>query len=295
MELRHLRYFRVAATELHIGRAAELLHIAQPALTIQIKALERELGVDLFDRIGRNVVLTEAGRHFLVEATAVLEQVEKAALTTREIGGGFAGKLRVGFTESASFSPIVTTVLADFRSQWPAVKLVLEESQTEDLVSGVVQGRIDVAFVRPPIRAEDKLVAKPLADEPMMLAVPVGHSLAGRRTIKLRDLADEDFIVYPRKHGMGLSEGAIAECRRAGFVPRITQETPQLSSTINLVAAGMGIAIVPACMSGMRKDSVVFVDVCDLGIKAQLALIFREGETSRTVRNFSSITPSLKK
>jgi DNA-binding transcriptional LysR family regulator len=295
VELRHLRYFRVAATELHIGRAAESLHIAQPALTIQIKALERELGVDLFDRIGRNVVLTEAGRHFLAEATAILQQVERATLTTREIGGGFAGKLRVGFTESASFSPLVTKALADFRSRWPAVELVLQETQTEDLVSGVIQGRIDVAFVRPPIRAEDKLVSKPLADEPMMLAVPVGHRLAGCRAVKLRDLADADFIVYPRRHGTGLSDSVIAECRKEGFMPRIVQETPQLSSAINLVAAGMGIAIVPACMSGIRKDSVVFVDTRDLGIKAQLALILRDTDMSRAVKNFSSAALSLRK
>jgi len=292
MELRHLRYFSEAARELHVGRAAETLSIAQPALTLQIQALERELGVELFDRAGRRIALTEAGKHFLMEATEILAQVERATLATREIGGGFAGKLRVGFTESASFSPMVMSVLTRFRSTWPAVDLVLEESQTDSLVTGMIQGRIDVAFVRPPVRGDAKVAFKPLADEEMKLAVPVGHRLAKRKAIDLSELRDEAFVVYPRKHGTGLSDGVIAECRRAGFVPRIVQETPQLSATINLVAAGMGVAIVPACMSEVRKDSVVFITVRGLEIKAHLALIMRERDRSRAVGNFISIALS---
>jgi DNA-binding transcriptional LysR family regulator len=294
MELRHLRYFCAAAEAMHIGRAAETLRIAQPALTIQIKALERELGVALFDRIGRTITLTEAGRHFLAEATAILQHVERASLATREIGGGFAGRLRVGFTESAAFSPIVTTVLTAFRSQWPAVTLVLEESHTEELVTGMLQGRIDVAFVRPPIRAEARLSATPLADETMMLAMPIGHRLAGVDAVLLGDLAEEDFIVYPRKHGTGLSDSVIAECRKAGFAPRIVQETPQLAATINLVAAGVGIAIVPACMREVRRGSVMFVPIRDLAVKARLAIVHRERDTTRTVQNFSAMARSFR-
>jgi len=292
MELRHLRYFCAAAEAMHIGRAAETLRIAQPALTIQIKALERELGVALFDRIGRTVALTEAGRHFLAEAMAILQHVERASLAAREIGGGFAGRLRIGFTESAAFSPIVTTVLTAFRAQWPAVTLVLEESHTDDLVTGMLQGRIDVAFVRPPIRAEARLSATPLADEAMMLAMPAGHRLAGADAVCLGDLAEEDFVVYPRKHGTGLSDNVIAECHKAGFAPRIVQETPQLAATINLVAAGVGIAIVPACMREVRQGSVVFVDIGDLEVKAHLAIVHRERDTSRTVQNFSATARS---
>jgi DNA-binding transcriptional LysR family regulator len=294
MELRHLRYFRAAAEELHVGRAAETLRIAQPALTIQIKALERELGVALFDRIGRRIALTEAGRHFHAEATSILQHVERASLTTREIGGGFAGRLRVGFTESAAFSPIVTTALTAFRSRWPAVTLLLEESQTEELVAGMIQGRIDVAFVRPPIRTEARLQATPLADEAMMLALPLGHRLAETGAVRLSDLADEDFIVYPRKHGTGLSDSVIAECRKAGFAPRIVQDTPQLATTINLVAAGMGIAIVPACMREVRQGSVVFVSIRALDIKAPLAIIRRERDMSRAVENFSATAQAIR-
>ncbi len=294
MELRHLRYFCAAARELHIGRAAEALHIAQPALTIQIKALERELGVALFDRIGRGVVLTEAGRHFLDEASAILQQVERSTQTTREIGAGVAGRLRVGFTESGAFSPIMTKTLAAFRSQWPAVELVLEESMTEELVAALIQGRIDVAFVRPPIQLEARLVSTFLAHEPMMLALPAGHGLAHHKRVSLGQLAGEDFIVYPRKHGMGLSDSVIAECRKLGFAPRIVQETPQLVATINLVAAGMGVAIVPASMREVRRDSVVFLDIPDLEIRAQLALVHRNPDASRTVRNFTSTATSFR-
>src|SRR5579859_1773018 len=209
MELRHLRYFCAAAEVLHIGRAAETLHIAQPALTIQIKALERELGVALFDRVGRTIALTEAGRHFLVEATAVLQHVKRASQATQEIGSGLAGRLCVGFTESSAFSPIMTAALNAFRTKWPAVTLVLEESHTEELVSGMLQGKVDVAFVRPPIREEARLSATPLTDEAMMLAMPAGHHFAGADAVRLGELASEDFIAYPRKNGVGLSDSVM--------------------------------------------------------------------------------------
>jgi DNA-binding transcriptional LysR family regulator len=294
MELRHLRYFCAAAEVLHISRAAETLRIAQPALTIQIKALERELGVALFDRVGRTIALTEAGRHFLAEATVILQHVERASLATREIGGGFAGRLRVGFTESSAFRPIVTTVLTAFRTQWPSVTLVLEEAHTEELVTGMLQGKVDVAFVRPPIQAEQKLSAMAMADEAMMLAMPAGHRLAGADVVRLGELAGEDFIAYSRKHGSGLSDSVIAECRKAGFAPRIVQETPQLATTINLVAAGVGIAIVPASMRAVRQGSVVFAKVQGMTVKARLAVVHRVGDTSRAVRNFVSTAKSIR-
>jgi DNA-binding transcriptional LysR family regulator len=188
----------------------------------------------------------------------------------------------------------MTTVLTAFRSRWPAVTLVLEESHTEELVNGMLQGRIDVAFVRPPIRAEAKLSIMPLTDEAMMLAMPAEHRLASAETVRLDDLAEEDFIAYPRKHGTGLSDSVMAEFRKAGFAPRIVQETPQLTATINLVAAGVGIAIVPACMREVRQGSVVFVDVRDLEIRAHLAIVHRDQDTARTVRNFSATAQSFR-
>lgn len=285
MELRHLRYFCVAADEMHVRRAAERLGIAQPPLTQQIKALEAELGVKLFARAGRGVVLTEAGHAFLAEAKAILDHVERAALRAREVAGGHVGRLRVGFTESASFSPVLTRTFAAFRAKWPGVELVLEEAHTETQVERLRQGQLDAGFIRPPIPAGSPIAFEALANDPMMVAVPLGHPLARRKSTTLKMLAHESFIGYARRQGTGLSDSVIAACRRAGFEPRIAQQAPQLSSTINLVAASVGIAVVPARMRHVRPESVAFVKLADVDLRAQLGIAYVQAERSNAVRN----------
>lgn len=285
MELRHLRYFCVAAEEMHIRRAAERLGIAQPPLTQQIKALEAELGVALFSRVGRGVVLTEAGRTFLAEAKSILAQVERAALLTRQVAGGHVGRLRIGFTESASFSPVLTRTFAAFRTQWPGVELVLEEAHTEIQVERLRRGELDAGFIRPPIPAGSPIEFEALASDPMMVAVPLGHALARKTSIALKTLAHESFIGYARRQGTGLSDAVIAACRRAGFEPKIAQQAPQLSSTINLVAASVGIAIVPARMRHVRPESVAFVKLSDVDLRAQLGIAYVRSDRSNAVRN----------
>jgi DNA-binding transcriptional LysR family regulator len=285
MELRHLRYFCVAAEEMHIRRAAERLGIAQPPLTQQIKALEAELGVALFARAGRGVALTEAGRTFLIEAKSILAQVERAALLTRQVAGGHVGRLRIGFTESASFSPVLTRTFAAFRTQWPGVELVLEEAHTEIQVERLRRGELDAGFIRPPIPAGSPIEFEALASDPMMVAVPLGHALARKTSIALKTLAHESFIGYARRQGTGLSDAVIAACRRAGFEPKIAQQAPQLSSTINLVAASVGIAIVPARMRHVRPESVAFVKLSDVDLRAQLGIAYVRSDRSNAVRN----------
>jgi DNA-binding transcriptional LysR family regulator len=285
MELRHLRYFCVAAEEMHIRRAAQRLGIAQPPLTQQIKALEAELGLKLFARAGRGVALTEAGRVFQAEASSILEHVERATALVRQVATGNVGRLRVGFTESASFNPLLTKVFAAFRSTWPGVELLLEESHTETLIEALQQGRLDAAFIRPPIRSSSMIEFEALASEAMMVAVPPGHRLARRKSVVLQDLADEGFIAYPRRHGAGLSDSVISECRRAGFAPRVVQQAPQLSSTINLVAASVGIAVVPACMRHVRAESVTFIKLSGSELTAHLGLAYQRGDRSKAVCN----------
>ena len=292
MELRHLRYFCVAAEEMHIRRAAERLGIAQPPLTQQIKALEAELGLKLFARAGRGVALTEAGRVFQAEAKSILERVERATALARQVAGGDVGRLRVGFTESASFSPWLTKIFAAFRSSWPGVELLLEESHTETQIEALQQGRLDAAFIRPPFRADGMIAFEALPSEAMMVAVPLGHRFARRRSVVLADLADEHFIAYPRRHGAGLSESVMAECRRAGFAPRIVQQAPQLSSTINLVAASVGIAIVPACMRHVRAESVAFIKLSECDLRAHLGLAYHKCDRPKAVGNLIEIAMS---
>jgi DNA-binding transcriptional LysR family regulator len=292
MELRHLRYFCAAAEEMHIRRAAQRLGIAQPPLTQQIKALEAELGVKLFARSGRGVVLTEAGRIFQTEAKSILDRVERATALARQVASGDVGRLRVGFTESASFSPWLTKIFATFRLRWPGVELLLEESHTETQLEALQQGRLDAAFIRPPIRASGLIAFEALASEAMMVAVPLGHPLARRKSVVLADLADEPFIAYPRRHGAGLSDGVIAECRRAGFAPHIVQHAPQLSSTINLVAASVGIAIVPECMRHVRAESVAFIKLAGCELRAHLGLAYHKGDRPKAVGNLIEIAIS---
>jgi DNA-binding transcriptional LysR family regulator len=295
MELRHLRYFCAAAEEMHISRAAERLGIAQPPLTQQIKALEAELGVALFVRAGRGVVLTEAGRTFLTEAKSILAQIERAALLTRQVAGGHVGRLRVGFTESASFSPVLTRTFAAFRAKWPGVELVLEEAHTETQVERLRRGELDAGFIRPPIPAGSPIVFEALASDPMMVSVPLGHALARKKSIALKTLARENFIGYARRQGTGLSDAVIAACRRAGFEPRIVQQAPQLSSTVNLVAASVGIAIVPARMRHVRPESVAFVKLADVDVRAQLGIAYAQSERAHAVRNLVETALSFRK
>ncbi len=293
MELRHLRYFDAVAEEGHVHRAATRLGLAQPALTQQVKALEREMGVQLLVRTGRGIALTDVGRAFHAEAKAILAQVRRAVATAQDMEAGRAGVIRIGFTESASFHPVVTRTLKRFRSEWSEVECALEEKHTEALISALEDGSLDAAFVRPPVRYSSAVVFRALLSEPMAVVLPAGHSLAHRKRLALSALEGESFVVYPRKNGSGLSDAVLAECRRAGFMPRIAQQTPQLSSTINLVAAGMGIAVVPSCMRHQRSDSVRFVPLSSPGLKAELTFATRGGVTRQVVENLVAIATAI--
>jgi DNA-binding transcriptional LysR family regulator len=248
--------------------------------------LETEMGVHLFRRQGRGVVLTEAGHIFHAKARAILAQVDQAVELAREAEAGHAGRLRIGFTESASFSPTLTGILKSFRDAWPRVAMVLEELPTETLFSSLEQGSLDMAFMRPPISRVPGIAIRELTSESMMLAVPLAHQFATRQSVDLPELAGQDFVAYPRRRGVGLSDAVLAECRRVGFAPRVVQETPQLSSLINLVSAGMGIAIVPESLRHARPDTVRFLQVTDCNVRAILSLGYRTDDQARTVRNF---------
>ncbi|WP_158742982.1 LysR family transcriptional regulator [Acidisphaera sp. L21] len=285
MELRHLRYFRMAAEELNITRAAARLGIAQPPLTQQIKALEAELGVALFARIGRRVELTQAGALFLGETRAILARVENATTLARQAGRGDLGRLRVGFTGSAAFNPVVTAILRRYRTTWPGVELVVAENRTSHLLEALEDGRLDAAILRPPVPGGRDLAVHKLCAERMVVAVPVDHKLARESGVTLSALRQEAFILYPRATGVGLSEKIVAACRRAGFDPLVAQESPQMISTINLVAAAIGIAIVPECMQHLRPDGVRFLRLSAPAIHAESVMVRRAKDEAPTVSN----------
>lgn len=293
MELRHLRYFLATAEEMNVTRAAERLGIAQPPLTQQIKALEAEIGVALFHRIGRRIELSSAGAAFLEETRAILGRVAQAKARAQRAGRGEIGKLRVGFTSSASFSPFVTEVLKTFRTEWPEVEVALEEHRTALLTDAVKADRLDAAFVRPPLAEDDALSVRWLATEPLVAAVPIAHAAAGRRSVRLTELRDDPLILYPRRGGSGLSDQAVAECLRLGFTPRPGQEAPELAAAINFVAAGMGVAVVPACMRHLRPDAVRFLTLDGSELRAELGLAQRSADRSETVGNLFRVAEAL--
>ncbi|HVS77009.1 MAG TPA: LysR family transcriptional regulator [Steroidobacteraceae bacterium] len=286
MELRHLRYFLAVAEELNFTRAAERLGISQPPLTQQIKALEAELGVTLLDRSAYRIELTDAGRIFAAEAARILGDARSAVQAARRAAAGATGRVRVGFTESASFNSLVTSTLRSYRSDHPAVEVSLEEHPSTELIVALRQGRIDAAFVRPPLPAERGLTLELLEKEPLVAAVPSGHPLAGRREVDLGALASETFILYPRAVRPGLADTVVAACEAAGFSPRVGQYAPQLSSTINLVAASLGISIVPDSMRCLQAGAVTYLPLRGEPLHALLGVAYRADESSTVVSNF---------
>jgi DNA-binding transcriptional LysR family regulator len=292
MELRHLRYFIAVADEKHITRAAQKLGIQQPPLSLQIRALEDELGVQLFRRKPRGVELTDAGAAFLERARSILEQVERAAATTRRTARGEQGRVVVGFTSSAPFHPFVPRVIRTFREMSPLVSLVLEESGSSELVQGLHNEEIDAAFIRSPVADVVGLTVRPLLEEPMLVAVPSGHPLAKGVNSKtaplpLAALAKETFILYKRPGGPGLYDTIITACRGAGFSPRVGQEAPRIISTLNLVAAGLGVSVVPESLRRLQMDGVVYRRLEESAtLSAPLILACRRGENAAAVQRF---------
>jgi DNA-binding transcriptional LysR family regulator len=286
MELRHLRYFLAVAEELNFTRAAERLSISQPPLTQQIKALEAEIGVALFDRSAYRIELTRAGTVFATEVSRILGDVRNAVLLAKRAARGPVGLVRVGFTESASFNPLVPLTFRTFRSSHSDVEVSLEERQSTELAAALLDGRLDVAFVRPPLKTSEGLTLHLLEAESMVVAVPTGHPLAACAQIELRDLRNETFILYPRAVRPGLADAVIAACEQAGFTPRVGQYAPQLSSTINLVAASLGISVVPKCMERLQPQAVTYVPLRGEPLQALLGIAHRTGEASAAVLKF---------
>src|SRR5246127_864833 len=258
MELRHLRYFVAAAEELHFRRAAERLRIAQPALSQQIQQLEQEIEALLFHRLTRGVELTDAGRAFLVDARAVLEHVEQAKAKAQRVARGDQGMIRIGFTGSASFNPIVPSVIQDYRARFPGIAVSLVETGTSQLVDGLRAGRVDAAFIRSPSRGVDGLFVVSIVDEEMLIALPSRHDLAASASLPLEALAREPFILFPRANSPEVYDNIVLACRRAGFRPKIVQQAPEVASALNLIAAGEGVSIVPASMRHMQPQGVAY-------------------------------------
>ncbi|MCV7288855.1 MULTISPECIES: LysR substrate-binding domain-containing protein [Mycolicibacterium] len=269
MELRHLRYFRAVGEELHFGRAAERLHIAQPPLSQQIRQLERELGVELLIRTTRTVELTPAGRAYLQRTVEILDAVEEAAGQARRIAAGIEGRVAIGCVGSATYSLLPQLVRA-LGESLPGVEVsvrgeMLAPAQLEALVSG----GIDLALLRPPVM-HDGVVTETVRRDRLLAALPADHRLAGRAEVTVDDLRDEDFVVHAG-HGRSVMSNLVAAiCADAGYVPRIRQEVSETSTLVTLVAAGIGVAIVPAPTAALDIAGVRYVPLAPASLGVDL-------------------------
>jgi DNA-binding transcriptional LysR family regulator len=286
MELRHLRYFLAVAEELNFRRAAEKLGMAQPPLSSQVHDLENEMGVLLFRRVSKGAELTEAGLAFLSAVPAIFDKLEHAVKLARKGGRGKVGQLRIGYTGSASFNPIVPKSLLAFRRSYPDVELTLEESNSPQLLDLLNRQRLDAVFIRPGKEPPLGFAVMALAEEPMMVVVPSSHRLAKSYAVELTELKGEPLVLFSRTLGPGLYDSVMDACRLAGFEPTVSQIAPQVTSIANMVAVELGISLVPAQVANNIVPGVVFLPIKGNAPVARLALATRLDDRSIVTKNF---------
>lgn len=261
MDLRHMRYFICVAEEMHFGRAALRLGISQPPLSQQIRWLEEELGVRLFDRTSRRVQLTEAGRQFLPQARRTIEQAEYAAETARRTHRGEVGTLSIGFTTSAPFVPRIADELYQFRRTYPEVHLGLTEMDRDSQLVQLAERRLDIGFLRgfaPPL-IHSSLFAHMLLEEPLVAALRVDHPLATKAgPLTIADLSGEPLVLYEKVLGAGFNEHFLTLCRNAGFEANIIQEASGIATLLGLVTAGFGLTVLSQSLSALHPENIVY-------------------------------------
>jgi DNA-binding transcriptional LysR family regulator len=282
MELRQLRYFVAVAETLNFGRAATRLHMSQPPLSRQIKAFETELGTDLFKRTSRGVRLSAAGTALLVDARRLLREADAIAAGAHAAGRGEIGSVRIGFISTAAYN-VLPRVLPEFHRRRPGVRLHLQEATSDAQAALLRDGDIDVALVVPPLLEID-CAYRPLMREPLIAALPARRRWP--RRVPLATLANEPFILFPRKAGVGLYDLIVGFCRDAGFTPRIEQEAIQTPTIVSLVAAGMGVALVPTSIRHMQRTGVVYRPLVQASPLMEVGLAWRSGEIEPAVAAF---------
>jgi DNA-binding transcriptional LysR family regulator len=257
MKLRDLQYFATLADELHFGRAARKLAIAQPSLSQKIRSFENELGVSLFQRHNRQVALTSAGQSLHPYAKNILSDIGKAKTLVQGAGRGEIGQLRIGFIGLAALD-ILPPLLAQFRANYPNVIFNLYERSSAEQVKNVLDGELDVGIVREP-RAVTSLASMHITRDPLVVALPKSHRFAKKRRIAIRDLKDESFVLFPRNKGTAMYDRIIGACVAADFSPRVVQEANIMTTIIGLVATGVGLSIIPSVASCVRHERVVYL------------------------------------
>lgn len=293
MDLKRIRHFNVLAETLNFSRAAERLHIAQPALSVSIQKLETELGTRLFERTSAGVVLTPSGQAALVEARRLLYQGEQLLRSARDAAAGTGGRLRIGFVGSAIYRWI-PTLIPRFRALYPGVELVLRESTSAGIVQMLNEEALDLGIVRTPLIQAHTATLHVLQRDRLLVALPCAHPLAQREVIRVVDLEQEAFIIYASSEAAGLRAIVMTACEAAGFVPQIAQEATQIPTVLALVESGLGVALVPEVMRGYREPRIVYQSLNDvrLATETTLSLAWVRGNESPAAQRFIDLVLS---
>ncbi len=287
MELRHLRYFVAVAEELHFGRAATRLYIVQPSLSQQIRQLEDELGVPLLRRTKRSVEMTDAGKVFLLEAQHILIQVQEAKRAAQRAARGEIGRLVIGYISSSTYD-LLPMMLSEYRKLFPDIDVALREQTTQEQVRALEEESIQVGLLRLPIN-NPMLHVEVVRREPIVCVLPEGHPLALHERIAVPLLANEPFVLQSRQRGGGYYAQLTNLCLAAGFSPNVIQEVTEMHTIVSLVAAGMGVSLVPLSVKNIRSQGVVYRELEGAATITEMALAWLRSSHSTTVQNFLQV------
>ena len=293
LDLRRLHYFVTVAEELHFGRAAVRLNIAQPPLTRHIAALEAELGIRLFERSTRAVKLTSEGILFLERARGVLHAAGEAQATARKLAQGVTGRIAIGYTSSIPMSDAFAEIVRNAGRALPEVELTFREVATASQLRQIVEGALDVGFGWSAVNAqEDGLCSLVIAHEPLVAAVPSGSAHARKKSIDFAELRDETFLIFPPGYGSALTAALDSLCAQSGVEPRIGPTASQTAALISLVAAERGVAIVPAFTMALQRSGVTYVPLSDAPALDQ-TVSWIEPFTSTCIERFVELAQSV--
>ena len=286
IELRHLRYFIAVAEELHFGHAAARLNISQPPLSQQIQILEQQIGARLFARTNRSVSLTEAGRQFLADSRQILSQVDDAAARAARLHHGETGELRIGFTSSAPFIKAVSDTLSTFRRRYPDVHIQTRETNTREQIVPLNEGALDLGLMRN-TQLPETLVWERVLREPLLAMVPRDHPLASQPRVSLRELAREPFVFFDPHVGTGLYDDILGLLRRYDLTPTIAQEVGEAMTIIGLVAAGLGVSILPASFRRVQLSEMCWLPIEEQDAVSEMWLVWsKHHEQGQAARRF---------
>jgi DNA-binding transcriptional LysR family regulator len=290
IELRHLRYFVAVAEELHFGKAARRLGIAQPPLSLQIQRLEAELGVPLFERTSRRVELTAAGHRLLKEGKRLLDDFASATDAARRAARGETGSITVAFAASVMFLSL-PKIIRRFREDFPHVRLELRELSTGLQIEALRAGDLDIGFLREP-PPDEAFATETVMRERLVLALSKRHQLASRKRVRLADVANDDFVLFPRDLSPGLHAHVFAMCAEAGVHPRVVQTSRELYTTICLVEAGVGVTIIPESVQKMGWRGVRYFTVRSPFAITRIDAAWRPDSRNPIVPSFVAIAQS---